>query len=74
MLTLANLKLGTVAKIIKFEPQKESAIRLLELGIIEGESVQIIREAPFGDPIEIEIMNYRLCLRKKDAESIYVTL
>ena len=75
MLTLVDLPFNTVAQIVQFDiTAEDSRIRLIELGIIVGEKVQVIRKAPLGDPIEIEIMNYRLCLRKEDAKNIYVRI
>jgi len=46
--------------------------RLMEMGIIRGTKVSISRFAPLGDPIEINVRGYRLSLRKKEAEHIYV--
>ena len=46
--------------------------RLLEMGLTKGSSVEFIRTAPMGDPIEILIRGYRLSLRKQEAESVLV--
>ena len=46
--------------------------RLLEMGLTRGSSVEFVRTAPLGDPIEIIIRGYRLSLRKHEAESIMV--
>ncbi len=46
--------------------------RLLDLGLIPGTIVKVTREAPLGDPIEIELKGYSLALRKKDAWHILV--
>ncbi|MCS7204555.1 MAG: ferrous iron transport protein A [Leptospiraceae bacterium] len=40
--------------------------RLMEMGLIQDEIVKILQEAPLGDPIEIEVMGYKLCVRKKE--------
>ncbi|HAP37004.1 MAG TPA: iron transporter [Bacteroidetes bacterium] len=45
-------------------------MRLLELGLIKGTTIELIRFAPLGDPIEIKIRGYRLSIRKVEAESI----
>lgn len=47
--------------------------RLLEMGMTRGTRIRVIRFAPMGDPIEIQIRGYRLSLRKEEAESIIVT-
>jgi len=46
--------------------------RLMEMGLTPGANVQLIRFAPLGDPIEIEVRGYRLSLRKREAEGIRV--
>ncbi|MDH3251173.1 MAG: ferrous iron transport protein A [Ignavibacteria bacterium] len=46
--------------------------RLLEMGLNTGTAIQMIRFAPFGDPIEIHAKGFRLSLRKLEAESIMV--
>ncbi len=46
--------------------------RLFELGLTPGTPIRVIREAPLGDPIEIEIKGYSLALRRKDAWHIIV--
>ena len=47
-------------------------MRLLEMGLLKGTSLEIIRYAPLGDPIEIKLRGYRLSIRKEEAESIIV--
>lgn len=46
--------------------------RLMELGMTRGASVELIRVAPMGDPLEVKIKGYRLSLRKMEAEAIVV--
>ena len=46
--------------------------RLLEMGILEGTEVQVVRLAPLGDPIEIKLRGYHLSIRKSEAEQIEV--
>lgn len=48
-------------------------LRLLEMGLTRGTLVEIIRFAPFGDPIEIAVRGYRLSLRRSEAEAVSVT-
>ncbi len=42
----------------------------LELGIGVGEEISMEGQSPFGDPIIVGLMNYRLSIRKRDAENI----
>jgi len=46
----------------------------MDMGIVRGSKIKVIRRAPLGDPVEFEIRDYNLTLRKKEAESIYVSL
>lgn len=46
--------------------------RLLEMGIFEGEEVEVIGFAPFGDPMEIRLGDYRLSLRRHEAARVSV--
>jgi ferrous iron transport protein A len=46
--------------------------RLLEMGLTKGTTIEVIRLAPLGDPIEIKIRGYRLSLRRKEAEAVIV--
>lgn len=59
-----------VEKIATSDPKLR--MRLLEMGLLKGTPIEIIRYAPLGDPIEIKIRGYRLSIRKEEAESIVV--
>ncbi len=49
-----------------------NAPRLLEMGLLPGTPVEIIRSAPLGFPIEIKVRGYLLTLRKEEAECIEI--
>jgi len=66
------MKVGSAGKIIRIESEDDTFQRLFELGLIEGEEISVLKTAPFGDPIEIRVMNYDLCLRKKEAARVFV--
>ena len=44
----------------------------MDMGVIEGVSVEMIRTAPLGDPIQIKVLNTLLALRKNEARSIII--
>ena len=46
------------------------AQRLSEMGVVEGTEVRVVRVAPLGDPIEVELMGYLLSLRKAEAGAV----
>jgi ferrous iron transport protein A len=47
--------------------------RLMEMGLLNGTEVELVRFAPMGDPVEIKVRGYHLTLRKHEAELIWVT-
>ena len=46
--------------------------RLMEMGIVPGVKLRLVKAAPFGDPIEIRLRGYSLAVRKSEAEAIEV--
>lgn len=46
--------------------------RLRELGFVAGTPVSVLRRGPLGDPIELELRGYRICLRRMDLAGIDV--
>jgi Fe2+ transport system protein FeoA len=48
--------------------------RLMEMGLLVGTRVELVRFAPLGDPVEIKVRGYNLSLRKHEAEQILVKL
>ena len=44
----------------------------MELGVLAGTEVELVRFAPLGDPVEIRVRGYNLTLRKHEAEQILV--
>lgn len=46
--------------------------RLLDLGVLPGTPIRVIRRAPLGDPVVYELRGYRLCLRRSETAHIFV--
>lgn len=69
---LNQLKSGLLARIRSVEGGKQENSRLLEMGLIPGQFIQVSRTAPLGDPISVQIMGYELCLRLSEASLIDV--
>ena len=73
MKTLDTLKPGENAVITGINEQNTSLRRrLLDMGLTLNTKVSLVREAPFGDPIELEVRGYSLTIRKSDAQLIEV--
>jgi Fe2+ transport system protein FeoA len=69
--TLREMRPGDKGVVIGWMDD-HAPIRLLEMGLLEGTEFEIVRLAPFGDPIDIRIRGYHLSLRKADAARIRV--
>lgn len=64
-LTFADLKKGMTVR-IRHVDDCVCGQRLQEMGLTEGTEFRVVKVAPFGDPVEIDLRGYRLCLRKKE--------
>lgn len=70
---LSDLKIGQRAIVLKLHEQNKAIRRhLLDMGITKGVKVTIKKIAPMGDPVDIELRDYELCLRKADLKQIEV--
>jgi Fe2+ transport system protein FeoA len=71
-LTLATLPVGTPAIVERVTGARQVTRRLLEMGLLPGTEVRVVRAAPLGDPIELSLRGYALSIRKADALGIEV--
>ena len=69
---LTSLQLGGSGTVSEIKLPPEHRGRLLEMGLLVGTSLQLVRFAPLGDPVEIKVRGYHLTLRRHDAEMILV--
>lgn len=69
---LTSLEAGQRAVVTEIRVPAEHRGRLLEMGLIVGTPVELVRFAPLGDPLEIKIRGYNLSLRRHEAEQILV--
>lgn len=68
---LSNLKVGQSAKILKLDVEnKEIRRHLLDMGLTRGAIVTVKKKAPMGDPIDLELRDYELCISKSDLDMI----
>jgi len=70
--TLDQLKPGEHAVIHKFERRDADETYLMEMGLIAGTPVKLIKYAPMGDPMELRIRGYHLSIRRAEAKHILV--
>jgi ferrous iron transport protein A len=70
---LANLSRGGRAVVVGVRSLNATTLRLLEMGFVPGAEVRMVRKAPLGDPIEVEVVGTRVCLRARDARDLLIT-
>ena len=70
---LSQLKRGQRAIIESFTDY-DASLKLLEMGCIPGELIEVTRIAPLGDPMAISVAGYQLSLRKSEAAVIQIHL
>jgi ferrous iron transport protein B len=71
-MTLKDLKTGEAATVIKVGGEGALRRRFLDMGITPCTSVELIKTAPMGDPVQIRLRGYDLTLRLDDAEMIEI--
>ena len=70
--TLLSLSPGETAVIQTFKTDLNLQSRLVEMGILPGVEIRLIKKAPFKGPIEFKIRGYEVSLRYRDAEQVFV--
>lgn len=74
MMTLKDAKIGQTVIVKKVNGEGALKRRIMDMGITKGVSIYVRKFAPLGDPMEINVRNYELSLRKCDAANIDVQL
>ena len=69
-MTLAELKKGESRTVLSVRGEDMVTRRLMEMGVIPGVAVRMVKSAPFGDPLEINVRGYSLALRRNEAQSV----
>jgi Fe2+ transport system protein FeoA len=69
---LSALALGERGRVAELLLPSADKPRLMEMGLLIGTPVELVRFAPLGDPVEIKVRGYHLSLRKHEAEMILV--
>lgn len=71
-LPLTQLSVGARATVAEVGVPVESRSRLMEMGLLAGTTVELVRFAPLGDPVEIKVRGSHLTLRRHEADQILV--
>ncbi len=73
-MTLDELPLGQSAKVVRLGGAPAVRRRLMEMGLTPAATVEAIRRAPMGDPLDVKVRGYHLSLRREEAASVEVVL
>ena len=71
---LSSLIPGQQGIIMRVGGQRNFRRRLLEMGMVPGETIMVERVAPLGDPVEFRVKGYHLSLRRQDTTQIDIQL
>lgn len=69
---LNELNIGDFAEVLSIEGSGDLRFRLLEMGVVRGTALSLVRVAPLGDPLVISVQGFQLSLRKEEAALILV--
>lgn len=72
VMNFSEVRVGMKARVSKIRPSGADLTRLQEMGLTVGTEFVVNKVAPFGDPVEITLRGYRLCLRKKETEGVEI--
>jgi len=71
-LSFDRLRKGMQARVVAVKDGGDELVRLQEMGLTPGTEFRVVKVAPFGDPVEIDLRGYRLCLRKRETSSFEI--
>lgn len=63
---------GCACVVVSIDGDPQVARRLMELGLVPGTRVEVIRRAPLGDPVELRVRRTHLSIRRTEAERVHV--
>ncbi len=72
--SLDRLRMGAHAHVLAVGGEGAVARRLMEMGVVPGAPVRVVKAAPLGDPLEVRVRNYHLALRRSEAQTISVVM
>lgn len=66
--------MGQTGKVRSVDGDGSISRRLMEMGVVPGVDVKVLKSAPFGDPIEIRLLGYNLAVRRNEAATVNISL
>ncbi|MBH1939994.1 ferrous iron transport protein A [Mobilitalea sibirica] len=71
-MTLKELEVGQVGTVVSIGEKGPIRRRIMDMGVTPGTKIKVVKVAPLGDPIEVNIRGYELSLRKDEANQIII--
>ena len=71
---LSQMRAGDSGRVVSVQGEPDLAIRILELGLVSGTPFRVLRTAPLGGPMEVEIEGSLLSLRRSEADAVRVEI
>ena len=71
-MTLNEVPVGGVCTVTKLNGTGKLRRRIMDMGITKGVEIKVVKIAPLGDPMELNVRGYELSIRKNEAEIIEV--
>jgi Fe2+ transport system protein FeoA len=71
-MTLGEARVGSVSLVTRVGGERSFRRRLMELGLLPGTTVEVVRVAPLGDPLELRVRGCLLSIRREEARAIDV--
>lgn len=69
---LSEMKAGESGVVAQLHGRGNVMHRLIDMGLVTGSKVSVVKYAPLGDPVEIKVKNFELALRLSEAQTIDV--
>ncbi len=70
--TLSDMQPGEKGIILSVSGDNTVQRRIRDMGIVRGTEIEVVRRAPFGDPVEFRLKGYNLSLRREEAACVSV--
>jgi len=73
-MTLKEAQIGSTVTVVKINGEGAVRRRIMDMGITRGTAIYVRKVAPLGDPMELNVRDYELSLRKADAAMVEVKI
>ena len=70
--TLSDMQPGEKGRVLSVSGDNTVQRRIRDMGIVRGTEIEVVRRAPFGDPVEFRLKGYNLSLRREEAACVSV--